>query len=173
MIIVSLHLSGWNPGRDIHSAIEDRAYTGPTRFLKHIEKEVMPFLEGNYRVSQEKVITGWPRFGLLPDYALLIKLGLFSGYIKNSVAGHGSIPEILYKRVGAFIKENPDLVAKYYIELGTEEDQRYAEFNGLKKILNGNAHSGFIWKVSILKDVDHGDTFTIGLKEGLIFYFSN
>lgn len=173
MIIVSLHLTGWNPGKDIHSPIEDREYQGPKRFLNHIQKEVIPFLNANYRVSEERIITGWSRFGLIPDYALMIKPKLFTGYIKASVAGHGSVTEVLYDRIGIFIKQSPKLSARYYFAVGSEESQRHAEFNTLKKIIEANAPEGFVWESAILKNSDHGDTFEKGLTDGLKFYFSN
>ncbi len=173
MVIVSLHSTGWNPGRDTHSAVEDKNYQGPTRFLNHIEKEVIPFLRANYRVSEERISTGWSRFGLFPDYALILKPQLFQGYIKSSVAGHGSVPEVLYGRLGDLLKQRPELAARYYFTVGSEENQRHEAFHIQKEIMQVSAPTGLIWKASILDNADHGATFERGLKEGLKFYFAN
>jgi predicted alpha/beta superfamily hydrolase len=56
---------------------ENSPFGAADKFLSFIEKELIPFVEGNYRVSSYKALSGNSRGGLFVLYSLMEKPGLF------------------------------------------------------------------------------------------------
>jgi predicted alpha/beta superfamily hydrolase len=56
---------------------------GAVQFLSFIEKELIPYIDDNYRTNKERTIRGKSLSGLFVMYAFLAKPELFSNYIGN------------------------------------------------------------------------------------------
>lgn len=91
---------------------------GANDFLNFIEKELIPYIDGNYKTTQERIIVGQSLSGIFTLYTFLTKPQLFDSYVICS---------------GAF----PDC-EKYFKELSLKVFQNPNQFNGRKVfITNG------------------------------------
>jgi predicted alpha/beta superfamily hydrolase len=173
MIVVSLHHYGEDgdiyPLEDSSDNNEERR---PEQFLSYIEQEVMPLIETKYRVSTDRIATGWSRFGILPTFALGHKPALFSGIIVRSSAGVGGYDSMLSDNIENMLTINPDTSAIFHFSIGDDETQRTEPFNHLKGVIEQSAPTSMHWQAEVIEDAGHSDTFAKGLARGLIFYFS-
>lgn len=176
MIIVSLHHTGDTKLDDILPEVEGTGYQGqPERFLAHIEQEVMPFLQTEYRITEERILAGWSRFGIFTTFALTERPSLFSGFIVRSSAQAGeTFRPLLYSGMQSLIENEVDLSTVFYFTIGTEgnEVRREEAFNNLKALLEKEAPDSFRWQAAKIDGAGHSGTFQPGLKDGLLFYFS-
>ncbi len=170
MIIVSLHHTR-STRSDIRPVIEEARRRGQAdRFLDHIEKEVMPFLEMEYRITDDRILAGWSRFGIFTTFALAHKPELFSGYIVRSSAPDGSV---LHPKLQYMMSQNSDLSVVFSFAIGTKGNERRRRdvFNNLESLLTQNAPSTLRWRAEVIEDAGHVETFQPGLRSGLLFYF--
>lgn len=84
MIIVAIH----NTDRDrdmmpLSAPSYEVKNPGAGQFLSFIEKELIPYIDHNYRSNKERTIRGKSLSGLFVMYAFLAKPELFSNYIGN------------------------------------------------------------------------------------------
>lgn len=59
---------------------------GANKFLNFIEKELIPYVENEYRTNEKRILYGQSLSGLFTFYALLTKPNLFNSYIVSSGA---------------------------------------------------------------------------------------
>lgn len=174
MIIVTLHHDEGNNRDDITPTVEGTRHNGqPERFLEHIEKEVVPLLEETYRVSEDRILAGWSRFGVFTTFALTEKPELFSGYIVRSSAP-GGFSSLLQSKMQDMLSTTPDLSATFYFAVGTNgnESSRKEAFDNLSTLFTQDAPVTFRWHSEVINDAGHVGTFQPGLRNGLLFYFS-
>jgi predicted alpha/beta superfamily hydrolase len=88
---------------------------GAKFFLEFIEKELIPYIETNYKTTQERIICGQSLSGVFTSYAFLTKPELFDSYIICSAA----FPEC----------------EKYFNELSIKAFQQVDQFKGKKLFL--------------------------------------
>jgi hypothetical protein len=62
---------------------------GAKYFLEFIEKELIPYIETNYKTNKERIICGQSLSGIFTSYAFLTKPELFDSYIICSAAFPG------------------------------------------------------------------------------------
>ncbi|MGL1957318.1 MAG: alpha/beta hydrolase-fold protein [Colwellia sp.] len=65
---------------------------GGKKFLTALEKELIPFIEKNYRNNEQRIITGSSLSGMFVSYALLEKPALFNKYVASAPAYH-TVPQ--------------------------------------------------------------------------------
>ena len=173
LIIVSLD-HGRSNRDDIRPTVEGVRRPGQAeRFLDHIETEVVPVLQAEYRITDDHILSGWSRFGVFATFALAHRPNLFSGYITRSSAGNVP-PPILQSLLQDMMSRNPDLSAVFYFAIGTEgnERRRREAFDSLASLIRQNAQPTFRWKSEVIEGAGHSQTFQPGLRNGLLFYFS-
>ena len=139
-------------------------------FLSFIEKELIPYLEQNYNVSNNRLLSGFSAGGSMVLYSLVTKPSLFTGYFAFS-------PAAWYDN-GIVVKEfEKNLVQtegqpKYiYLSLGTKEnDIITGSFNGLINALEKKAPANLIWEYSYNEGVGHNDNPFVSLPKALQGY---
>jgi predicted alpha/beta superfamily hydrolase len=151
--------------------VEDQETSGGAdTFLKFVEDELIPFVDGRYRTQPYRVLFGHSLGGMLAAYTLFTKPDLFEGFIAAS-------PHLQYDdgRVIGMTEEilagRPTLRKSLYITLGDEPD--YAEtleqFTGLLEKAND---SGLRWEYVVMEDDDHMSTPLKSIYEGLEMVFT-
>jgi uncharacterized protein len=128
---------------------------GADKFLKFIETEVIPHIEGKYRTQPYRIFAGHSFGGLFALHALLSRPELFNAYIAVSP----SFPwdnQLPVRRAEEFFKERKELKRTLYFTLGSEGPQMQAGFDRFKEILNQNQPKGFEWGALQMEDEDHG-----------------
>ncbi len=166
-IIVGISYGGKDPD---YSALRAHDYTpvqpkdgkmkmgGAPKFLTFIEKELVPFVESNYRVdSSFKVLAGASFGGLFSIYTLLTKPDLFQAHIaiSPSVGWENKYAFTLEK---SFNKKNDKLVNTLWLSVGGAEKKAHitatqdfaqqikaSNYKGLHtsfRIIEGFGHAG-------------------------------
>lgn len=155
MIIVAI--ANTDRTRDLTPTNEKRAPTsgGADRFLDFIEKELMPKIEADYRVSPFKLLIGHSFGGLFAVHALLTRPGLFNAHIAASPSLQWDNNLMATKAKPMFAKGQ--LASGFlYFTLGSEPEQITAGNRGFEALLKGAAPDGFRWGFDLFENEDHG-----------------
>ena len=129
---------------------------GAKEFLECVEKEVIPLVESNYRVSTtDRGIGGYSYGGLFSLYVLLTQPELFSIYY----AGSPSIDydkEILFTLEKDYSISHKNLTAKLFMSAGEKEDS--SMINNMEKmanILKSREYPGLIITTCVFPNETH------------------
>jgi len=95
---------------------------GSDKFITFIEKELQPYVQSHYRVSNDRTILGQSAGGLLAAQILLKKPQLFDKYLLISPSLWWS-DESLLKQAPALLDKQAKLNMKVYVAVGEEGDQ--------------------------------------------------
>lgn len=129
-IIVGIPNTSGNRSRDftphymkIDLNDDDSKYGNGDKFLNYIEKELIPFINKNYRTDGFQTISGNSRGGLFALYALLEKPQLFNGYICYSPAFWRE-DVLISKKAKSFFKQNKLEKKFIYMSIGDAENDK-------------------------------------------------
>ncbi len=151
---------------------------GASDYLAFFEKEVIGYVEKNYRTnSKQRILSGHSLGGSFGAWVLLTKPELFSSYILTS-------PSLWFKNYwifnleDSFYLQNKVLEANLYFATGaleTIKDGMYYEMaedqtRFANKLLSRN-YQGLTIEQEIVKGTDHHSTFPVGLSKGLMFTY--
>jgi len=125
-------------------------------FLECFEKEVIPFVEKNYRVSPlNRGLGGYSYGGLFTLYALFKKPNLFSTYY----AGSPSInydKGILFTFEKEFASKNQDINAKLFMSAGELEGEQFiGNMNRMADSLRSHGFHGLTVETHVFPGEDH------------------
>jgi predicted alpha/beta superfamily hydrolase len=95
---------------------------GPV-FLDMIKNEIIPFIDGKYKTTQDRGIAGHSFGGLFAGYCLLSTTDLFSRFGINSPSFWWNKDEILALEQ-LYAQQNEDLKAKVFVSVGSKEGTR-------------------------------------------------
>ncbi|UCE42735.1 MAG: alpha/beta hydrolase [Candidatus Aminicenantes bacterium] len=149
-----------------------RSYTGGAEnFIRCLEKDIMPFIEKNYRASSTKILAGHSLAGTFTLYTLLTRPGIFNAYIALSpcLFWHD---RFMLKKSEEFMNKHDKLDKTLYIAheyTGGDEASTMQEFVDL---IQANAPRNLRWK-SVLMDKDTHFTYVHkAIYEGLEYIFA-
>lgn len=128
---------------------------GADKFLKFIETELIPQIEGKYRTQPFRIFAGHSFGGLFAVHALLSRPELFNAYISVSPALNWD-NNLVLKRAEEFFKGRKEWNRTLYVTLGDEPGGIFDGFKGFKKILSQHQPKGFEWEAAHMEDEDHG-----------------
>jgi len=129
---------------------------GAEKFLAFLEKELMHFVEGNYRTQPYRILVGHSLGGLLATHTMLTRPGLFDAHIAISpyLAWDNGV---IFKDMKAALKRRAAAGGFYYATYGGLEGKEYdSNLRALKKTLKRHAAKGLNWQISKMPNDDHG-----------------
>ncbi len=136
-------------------------------FLTFMEKELFPFIEKNYSVSENRTIAGNSRGGLLVMYSLLFKPDLFQGRFCFSPAIWRD-DNLIVKKASEFLTKQDSLNSFLYISMGDQENNKMKKgFNEMTKTLKEKAVKQFIWYSEYTKNANHQNNAEISASVGI------
>lgn len=153
-----------NTGREVESG-------GAGKFLEWITTEVIPLVEGTYRVdANDRTLAGHSHGGLFTLYAMFQDPGRFKNYIASSPS-MGWKEQIMLEVEKGFASENSVLPASLFLSMGElEKDYWEDSFDGMLRLFDQMESRGYeqfeIWK-QIYADEDHCTVWALGLQAGL------
>ena len=100
--------------------------TGGPAFLTFIEKEVMPFIDKEYRTSNERAIYGHSMGGMFTTYVLFNRPDLFDMVFIGAPGNNG---RLLMPSAKQYFKDHKDLKSKVFIGVGTYEKEVVKNIN--------------------------------------------
>ncbi len=137
------------------TALGNRDTGGADNFLDFMKTELFPFIESNYRASEERTITGCSLAGLITLYALFTHTDMFDGYVAASPAV-GWDSGILEQYEKEFAKKQLTKPVRVYMTVGDVErgssyfqefaaimkNSNYSNVSLVSKVLENTGHSG-------------------------------
>lgn len=141
-------------------------------FLLFIQKELIPFIENEYRVSKnDRGISGYSLGGLFTIYAMLNAPEIFKYYFAGSPSFWWD-EELIFGMEEEFSKNHNNLDAHLYMSVGEYESLSMLE--GMKKmeyILKSRNYHDLKLKTKIFPDEIHQTCYPPALSRGLMFLY--
>jgi Predicted hydrolase of the alpha/beta superfamily len=128
---------------------------GADKFLKFIETELIPHIEGKYRVQPYRIFAGHSFGGLFAIHAMIARPELFNAYIAASPSLQWDNQATL-KRAEEFLKARKDFKKTLFVSLGNEPGDITTGFNRFREFLTKNPVKDFEWAAEHMEDEDHG-----------------
>jgi len=148
---------------------------GP-KYLEFIEKEVLPFVDSNYRTHPFRVLEGHSLGGIFTAYALMEKPELFDAHIILSPSFWWNKEEFINKS-GTFFKANQHLEKAMYFSIGEDESSSKwgmrKELSNFVDSLKANKPKNLRFKHTEFKNEGHMSSPLLGTYFGLKWVFSD
>jgi hypothetical protein len=143
---------------------------GAEKFLAFVKKELLPFVDRNYRTSSFRTIAGHSFGGTFVTYALLEEPELFKGILAIS-------PYLMYDNSMLVDRAETELRKKYgklfYFMTVGQEPGYFETLDRFEKIVQTKAPKGFSFEYTIYPEDNHGSVPHISIYEGLRWIFSD
>lgn len=147
---------------------ERRSWFGRKRevFGQYVIKELIPYIDKNYRTQERRVLFGWEMSAFFSSYLFVNHPNTFEGII---LSNGGEIDESELKTLDS--KLNND---KYLYIANSDRDVYTVSYsNDLSKKLQENPISKLHWKLDKFNDETHQTTPYLALYKGLKYIFHN
>ncbi|WP_010607831.1 alpha/beta hydrolase [Pseudoalteromonas maricaloris] len=154
------------PESDNDPAIFGRA----DRFLQFVESELLPYLEANYSINDNRVLSGFSAGGSFVLYTMVTKPALFDGYFAFSPAAwyDDSVVVKEFAKSLANIQGKPKYI---YLSIGgAENDIITGSFRGLLEALEQHAPANVRWGHSISEGAGHSQNPAVSVPLALSEY---
>ncbi|MFZ0391985.1 MAG: alpha/beta hydrolase-fold protein [Calditrichia bacterium] len=138
---------------------------GAENFQNFLEKELIPYMEKNYRTVPYRILFGHSLTGMFSVYTMLTRPELFSAYIAAS-------PWFIYdenylvKKAPELLEKNRDLDKFLYMTVGDEPEVLPA-FHQMVEIFREKAPDQLDWHYAEMPNDDHGSLTLPTLHDGL------
>jgi len=146
---------------------------GAPEFLQFLEKELIPYVEANYRTHPYRILEGHSFGGLFSTYTLMEKPEIFDAFIIQAPALWWNKEEMTEK-AKVFFKTHTSLNKAVYLGIGggdgwgmRQELIRYVD------VVRQNKTKNFRWKHEEVGDEEHDDSRLLLNYYGLKFVFSD
>ncbi|MGC0121749.1 alpha/beta hydrolase [Pseudoalteromonas piscicida] len=154
------------PESDNDPAIFGRA----DRFLQFVESELLPYLEANYSINDNRVLSGFSAGGSFVLYTMVTKPALFDGYFAFSPAAwyDDSVVVKEFAKSLANIQGKPKYI---YLSIGGAENNIITgSFRGLLEALEQHAPANVRWGHSISEGAGHSQNPVVSVPLALSEY---
>lgn len=147
---------------------------GAENFLNTLEKELIPFIDSQYKTRPDRGLSGHSLGGLFTGYCLLKKPTLFKRYGINSPSFWWNNSEMI-KEEGCYAGQHSDLSANVFCSVGGLEDPIMLDvFKGFTNALQSRGYKGLSMKIKIFDGETHVSAVPAGSSRTLkVLYGSN
>lgn len=155
------------------SRIHGRNSGGVEPFTQFIEKELVPFIDQNYRTIPEKrTIVGHSITGFYCAYVLFRHPGLFNRYIIVSPSLWFS-NGIIFEYEEDFFSNQKDMDVSVYLAVGEDESQRMRDGSiRLNDTLSKREYPNLRLQFFLVEGENHRSLFPFAFTRGMRFVFS-
>lgn len=172
----SRDLTPSNAGQDAYGGVGNVGIPqsgGAPKFLRFLSKELIPYIEANYRTHPYRILEGHSFGGLFSVFTLMDSPGLFDAFIVEAPALWWNKEEMTTK-AKIFFKSNETLNKTIYFGIGggdgwgmRQELIRYVD------VIKENTPKNFKWFHEEVGDEDHDASRLLLNYYGLRFLFSD
>ena len=164
MLMVGITYSGENPDYNSLRAMDltptatpqEKGSGDAPKFLRFLEKELIPFIQANYRADpQRRILQGHSFGGLFTLYAMFSDPGLFSAYVAGSPAVRYD-HDYAFKQEATYAHTHTALPVKLFLAVGGSEDldkpveefitqlrsRNYEDLKLETRVIEGERHAG-------------------------------
>jgi predicted alpha/beta superfamily hydrolase len=130
---------------------------GAQQFLDFFERELIPFIEANYRTVSMRLFTGHSFGGLFALNALFKRPEMFNAVLAVSPSLNWD-EDFPVRQAKKFFKKRDELNATLFVAMGDEEegDPAPTRLDQIENILERSSAEGFQWRVMRMPDENHG-----------------
>jgi predicted alpha/beta superfamily hydrolase len=142
---------------------------GAPRFLDCLQKEIIPNIEANFRVSREnRGLAGYSYGGLFVLYTLFHAPEAF----QRCFAGSPSMWDVVFEYEQAYADTHTDLPAKLLMTAGSRETDLLERFQRMADNLESRGYPGLELQTQIIEGEGHvsGGVSAISRALGLLYY---
>jgi predicted alpha/beta superfamily hydrolase len=177
IIIVGITWGGKDPDYDKRRAFDltptigaaGIGYGNAPNFLKCIKKELIPFVESNFKAKKDdRTLMGSSFGGLFTLYALFHETGLFNNYVLTSPAT-GWDNDITFQYENKFSETHKRLPVRLYMAMGGLEDIR--RFKKITDIIISRNYKDLKFDSRIIDNCGHSGSKAEGYTRGLQYVF--
>jgi uncharacterized protein len=137
---------------------------GAARFLRSLNEEIIPFVEANYRASeQDRGLFGYSYGGLFTLYALFHTPEQFSRYF----AGSPTMWDALFEDEEAYACTHDDLRAGLYMTAGGYEAKLLEPFGRLAERLESRGYPGLDLRTHVCEGLGHRSAVAAAVTQAL------
>jgi len=146
---------------------------GAEQFTQFIEKELIPFVDQNYRtIPDERTILGHSITGFYCVYVLFRHPDLFNRYIIISPSVWFS-DGVIFEYEEEFFLNHKDMDASVYLSAGEDESQRMRDGSlKLSNTLSKRKYPHLRFQFSLVPEENHRSLFPYAFSRGMRFIFS-
>jgi predicted alpha/beta superfamily hydrolase len=155
------------------SRIHGRNSGGADQFTQFIEKELVPFVDQNYRtIPDERTIVGHSITGFYCAYVLFRHPDMFNRYIIVSPSLWFS-DGVAFEYEEAFFSNHKDMDASVYLSVGEDESQRIRDGSvKMRDALSKREYPHMRFRFSSVPEENHRSLFPYAFSRGMRFIFS-
>jgi predicted alpha/beta superfamily hydrolase len=144
--------------------------SGADRFLDFFERELIPWVESNYRTEPFRVFCGHSLGGLFAVHALLSRPDLFNALVAVSPTTMWDNGLVL-KRAETFFEGRKSLKRALFVAAGREGRDMQRAFDAFKDVLVKSRAEGFRWNAVTFPEEDHASVVMRSHDAGLRMIF--
>lgn len=141
-------------------------YTGGPKFLDFIEKEVMPWVNKQYRTNDEKAIYGYSLGGMFTNYVLFNRPELFNMVL---IGAPGNYAKTLLSESEKYFATHKDLKAKVYAGVGAYERDVVKNLEVFKKYIDSKNCKNLELMTGIAPNANHGSGLAQVMQDAIAF----
>jgi predicted alpha/beta superfamily hydrolase len=146
---------------------------GAESFLLFIQKELVPYVDDEYRTTPVRLICGHSLAGLMSAYTFFKSPDLFAGSIASSPSFSWD-NQLMVRSLGAFLKQDKFQDSFIYLAMGSDDFQTYLEaMDAATNIMEEEAPEGLRWKYRLYQNENHETVPDHSFPDGLELFFSN
>ncbi|MEM8998843.1 MAG: alpha/beta hydrolase-fold protein [Bacteroidota bacterium] len=137
------------------------------KFLSFLQEEVIPYINANFKATDERILFGWEAAAIFSGYAILHKSQLFNGAIMTNGA------YVTQQMIEEFLELDP--MAERYLFIANTDKDIYSVrgSDAFAELLGNKAPATLIWKYEKFNDEIHESLPYLALYHGLNHYFHN
>lgn len=124
------------------------------KFLTFIEKDVIPFVDNNFRTSNERLLFGWEYGGSFVIQTMLDRPNLFNAYLAASPFPLSN----KISQISNFLSNNASFDKTLYFSVSPNENEVNIGTEKLDSILKLKASKTFNWTFKKLMNEEHRST---------------
>jgi len=141
------------------------------KFLRFIRRELMPYVNANYRtVPEDSTIVGHSGGGLFALYVLFHEPETFKRYVVSSPSLWWD-KKVAFDYEGEYASRRKDLPARLFLSVGSLEDGMVTNLKELVSVLKERGYTGLDWESHVFKDETHLSVGYPAICRGMTFVF--
>jgi predicted alpha/beta superfamily hydrolase len=146
---------------------------GAADFLQVLEKEIIPYIENNYKTNKDRSLAGHSLGGLFALYTLFHEPALFQKYLISSPSLYWNDSEMLGEETEYYNGRHKILQARIFISAGSlEPDPMAPDIKQLVNLLRQRHYQGLEITEYIFQDETHLSVIPYSFSRGMrIIYF--
>lgn len=144
---------------------------GADHFLKFIQKELVPKVEGQYRTAKFRMIFGHSLGGLMAMHSFVAAPGFFNATIASSPTIDYNGDYVVDRAKTLFASSQGDEGFLFMSMAAREYDDSPRAFRKFQELLRMRAPNHLRWETRVFPDTDHGTVLLSAAQRGLEFVF--